>query len=127
MRVAVTAWEDRVSPVLDSARILLIADVEGEQIVDRFYEPVSPGVISRTLESLRKHNVATMICGAASEESIALLENSGIELFPFVTGKIDTILNRFIKGEELEIFAMPGCWCQCPRCPKLQDRQPGQK
>lgn len=127
MRVAVTAWEDRVSPVFDSARMLLIADIKDEEIVDRFYEPVSPGIISRTLESLQKNNVTKMICGAVSEDSIAILESSGVELFPFVTGKIDTILNRFIKGEELEIFAMPGCWCQCPRCPKLKDVCGGQK
>lgn len=121
MNIGVTAWEDRVSPVFDSAKILLIARVEGEQIVGRSYQPVDMRFVEKAVVTMRENNVKTIICGAVSEESITILENNGIELFPFITGEIETILDRFIRGGEIETFVMPGCWCQCPKCPKLRE------
>ena len=121
MKIAVTAWEDRVSPVFDSAKILLVARVEGEQIVSRSYEPVDMRHVHEAAESMQQKEIKTVICGAVCEESIMVLENHGIELFPFIAGEIETILDRFVKGKELEKFVMPGCWCQCPKCPKLQE------
>lgn len=119
MKIAVTAWEDRVSPVFDSAKILLIAQVEKQEIVGRSYEPVDMSTIAKAVESLQQKEIKQVICGAVSEESITILEGYGIELFPFIAGEIEVILDRFVKGEEIETFVMPGCWCQCPKCPKL--------
>ncbi|PID77583.1 MAG: hypothetical protein CSB24_00740 [Deltaproteobacteria bacterium] len=127
MRVAVTVWEDRVSPVFDSARVLLVARIENGMIADRFYEPVNLSLVSRALEFLQQNHITKVICGAVSQESIALIENYGIELFPFITGKVEVILDRFAKGEELENFAMPGCWCQCPRCPNSGRKKNGKQ
>ncbi len=121
MNIGVTAWEDRVSPVFDSAKILLIARVEGEQIVRRSYQPVDMRFVEKAVMTMHENDVKTIICGAVSEESITILESNGIRLFPFITGEIETILERFIRGEEIEHFVMPGCWCHCPKCPKLRE------
>ncbi|MEZ4551736.1 MAG: hypothetical protein R2860_13105 [Desulfobacterales bacterium] len=46
MKVALTAWEDRISPVFDAARTLLIAEVENGEIVKRqhvSFFPECPG------------------------------------------------------------------------------------
>jgi hypothetical protein len=53
MKVAFTAWEDRISPVFDSARKLLIADIENERIVGRQYEPFNPQPVFRLGDMLK--------------------------------------------------------------------------
>ena len=38
MNIAMTVWGDRVSPVLDCARTLLVAEVEHGRILSRSYQ-----------------------------------------------------------------------------------------
>ena len=38
MKVALTAWGDRISPVFDSAHTLLIAEIKNKQIISKHYE-----------------------------------------------------------------------------------------
>ena len=110
MKVAFTAWEDRVSPVFDSARKLLIADIENEQIVGKQYEPFNPQPVSRLGDMLKALEIEVFICGAISQTPSIIIEASGVKLISFIGGKIDDILESYAKDIRIvPEFSMPGC------------------
>jgi predicted Fe-Mo cluster-binding NifX family protein len=110
MKVAFTAWEDRISPVFDSARMLLIANIENEQVIGRQYEPFNPQPVSRVVDMLKILEIEVLICGAISRTPSIIIEASGIKLISFVGGKIDDILRSYAHGISIVPgFSMPGC------------------
>ena len=108
--VAVTVWGQRVSPVFDSARTLLLAETAGPTIVGTTrlaFDPERPLELLRTLQERR---VGVVICGAVSEQPAALLESAGIELIPFVAGNVHRVLKTFRRNR------LAGPACRMPGC-----------
>lgn len=114
MNVAVTVWEDRISPVFDAANMLLIARIEEQRIVGRSYEKINVSSLGALAVSCKEKEIKKVICGAVSEESLMVFQEHGVELIPFISGEIENVLSCFCKGENLETFIMPGCLgCKC--------------
>lgn len=110
MKVAVTVWEDRISPVFDASRRLLIAEIQSRQIANRSYIVFDPGEPTRLAKSLSGIDVHVLICGAISRVPATLMNNAGITLIPFITGEVEQVLVAYAKGNPLSpTFAMPGC------------------
>ncbi len=110
MKVAVTIWEDRISPVFDASRRLLIAEIENARVTDRayvFFDPGRPGNLAKTLVML---DVPVLICGAVSQAPATTINAGGITLIPFIAGEVERVLEFYAKGNSLEpTFVMPGC------------------
>lgn len=110
MKVAITVWEDRISPVFDSSRKLLIAEIKDTRITNRshvLFDPEFPSSLAKTLGALE---VPVLICGAVSQMPANVLTAGGIDLVPFITGQVEHVLNVYAQGLPLEpAFAMPGC------------------
>ncbi len=110
MKIALTAWEDRISPVFDAARTLLIAHIENDRIVGRHYEPFNPGAVARLVDFLKALEIDVFICGAISQTPSIIIEAGGIRLISFIGGKIDDILESCTKDLRIVAkFSMPGC------------------
>ncbi len=110
MKVALTVWENRVSPVFDCAQRLLIVDICERTEVGRHFEPFhwhSPYSRASKLSAL---GVQVLICGAVSEQCAHIIDTKGIRIIPFVAGKVDEVLDAYLK-EKLNDrkFLMPGC------------------
>lgn len=119
MRMALTVWEDRISPVFDSATTILIVDIENQQVKNRRFVSLNSLEPSLLLEKLVAQGVSVLICGAISEFPANLIENSPIKLISFISGNIEKIIAGFSQGMPLpEKFFMPGCGCQGNRCKK---------
>ena len=92
MKVALTAWENRISPVFDSARTLLIAEVEDAKVVARRYAPIRNESICGLEKMLRDLEIDVLICGAISRPCEFALSAAGIEeirSFPSLLGEPD--------------------------------------
>ena len=117
LRMALTVWEDRISPVFDAANTLLIVDIVNKKGKNRRFISLSSMEPSLLLERLIEQDVTVLICGAISEFPSNLIENSPIKLIPFISGNVEKILARFSLGTPLpESFFMPGCGCRGNRC-----------
>jgi predicted Fe-Mo cluster-binding NifX family protein len=109
-KIAVTVWGKRVSPVFDSARTLLIAEINGRALTATSRIAFDPEQPLALLQLLRAQEVMVIICGAVSEEPAAIIEAAGIKLIPFITGDVQQVLEHFLKGRALgNTFQMPGC------------------
>ena len=110
MKVAVTVWEDRISPVFDASRRLLIAEIENAKITNRSYVIFNPERPSNLAKTLEEFGVPVLICGAVSQDPANIIVADGITLIPFIAGEVDRVLEVYAKGNSLApTFVMPGC------------------
>ncbi|MBW2366923.1 MAG: NifB/NifX family molybdenum-iron cluster-binding protein [Deltaproteobacteria bacterium] len=110
MKVAVTVWDNRISPVFDSAHTILITEIQSRKVAGKRFEPIDPDLPSRLAKRLTELGVSVLICGAISEQPADILEAAGIKLIPFIAGSAQKVLEDF--AEDISItpdFLMPGC------------------
>jgi predicted Fe-Mo cluster-binding NifX family protein len=110
MKVAVSAWEGRVSPVFDTARHIRCFDVDGG--VGRLAgEAELPSDEPQSkLKKLKELGVSVLICGAISRPLAMTFSASGIQLVPFLAGEVEEVVQAFAEGRlEGACFHMPGC------------------
>jgi predicted Fe-Mo cluster-binding NifX family protein len=110
MKMALTVWKNRISPVFDAANMLLVAEIENTKIISRRYESFEPGLSSGLADRLTGLNIEVLICGAISKLPANIIEVLGIRLIPFITGRADEVLDVYAKGISIiPTFLMPGC------------------
>ena len=113
MKVAITIWENRISPVFDASHMLLVTEIENEKIINRKQIMFNPEMPSRLTETLTAMDVDVLICGAVSEMPANTIEAGGIKLIPFIAGDANKVLEFFVKGNPIiPAFSMPGCGCK---------------
>ena len=110
MKVAVTVWNERISPVFDASRRLLIVKMENARITDRSNVIFDPGSPSNLVQTLSELDVTVLICGAVSQVPANIIVAGGITLIPFIAGEVDRVLKVYARGNSLSpSFVMPGC------------------
>ena len=113
MNIALTVWENRISPVFDSARTLLVAEIKDQEVVSRFVEKFNQSILSNLADMVSRLNllkIDVLICGAISQMPANMVEASGIKLIPFISGNIEDVIAAYIKDEPIiPTFLMPGC------------------
>ncbi|MBF0302516.1 MAG: NifB/NifX family molybdenum-iron cluster-binding protein [Desulfamplus sp.] len=113
MNIALTAWEDRISPVFDSARTLLVVEIKEQKVVSRSIEQFNKSILCNIAEMVTRLNllkIDVLICGAISEIPSNIIQSNGIKLIPFISGNIEEIIAAYAKDETIiSMFLMPGC------------------
>jgi predicted Fe-Mo cluster-binding NifX family protein len=109
LKVALPYWQDRISPVLDTADNFLLADVEGGISARRERINLSGKSYSEKAEFLKKRGVNLLLCGAVSEYCQNVFFSGGIEVIPWLRGKVDCVIEALINKNLSEAtFRMPG-------------------
>jgi len=109
-RVAMPIWNDRISPVFDCARRLVVFERgESDHMVKSDVALDDVPVPCRGLE-LARLGVNVLICGAITRSLAAALDASGVTVIPFVSGEIEEVLRAYENGQLVQgTFDMPGC------------------
>jgi predicted Fe-Mo cluster-binding NifX family protein len=110
MKTAFAYWENRIAPVFDTARDLLLVESEGEHITREERLPLADEPpLARTLR-LVELGVETLVCGAISRALQEMLLTYGIRVQGFVAGDLHEVVRAWLEGKmNQEVFAMPGC------------------
>ena len=113
MKVAISVWEGKISPVFDTASRLLVLEIEGKREISRFETYFEEQAVVRRCARIRILGIDVVICGAISRNFLDMLKLSGIQIIPWVCGSADQALDAFTKepnGIYLDSsFLMPGC------------------
>jgi len=110
VRLALTIWETRVSPVADSARQLLLVDIGNTSILGRRYESFQQDSLFYRARRLADLNTKIFICGAISDFFRSLIEGYGIRIIPFIRGNADDVLHAYLaQSLSNPRFVMVGC------------------
>jgi len=108
-KVAIPVWKDAVSTVFDFSARLLVVELEGNREVSRteIALPAAPP-ISRA-RRLSQLGASVLICGAISQPLAAVVASMGIQIIPFVSAPIDTVLSAYLSGQLINgRFLLPG-------------------
>ena len=109
MKIAIPIWEDRISPVLDAASRLLIVEVVGQKEASRFETYLEEQGLSHRCVRIRRLGIHTLICGAVSASFSRMLQASGIDLIPGISGHLEAVLDAYLHGNLYHSkFSMPG-------------------
>ncbi|MCK5695484.1 MAG: dinitrogenase iron-molybdenum cofactor biosynthesis domain-containing protein [Desulfobacula sp.] len=110
MKIAITVWGNRISPVFDAASTLFVAHIENRMIIKKSYISFNPTLPFDLIKLLKKMQVSVLICGAISTKPADLIVENDIKLISFVTGNALRLLNNFARKQTIEkTFMMPGC------------------
>lgn len=126
MRVALPIYNGRISPVLDSARTLMVVDDSRGREVARSTVSLETTTSQRRAADLRRLKVDVVICGAVSRPLRAALSAAGVTVIPLRRGPIEEVLAAFVAGSLGDArFRLPGCWVPSTRYPAQPVRNAG--
>jgi predicted Fe-Mo cluster-binding NifX family protein len=110
MKIAIPQWEHRVSPVLDVAGSVLIADVADRRLTGRNDLGLSHTEGHELVHMLHQLGVDVVICGAVSRQLELSLLAAGMEVIAHICGPVEEVLNAYLEnGLQGNVYCMPGC------------------
>ena len=111
MKIAMAVYGDNISNVFDFAHRLLLVDIENGKEVNRSEVTLESQSLPQRTDQLRNLEVNVLVCGAISRILANMITASGIELLPYVTGRVNNVLQAYLNGQLVQSqFTMPGCW-----------------
>ena len=109
-KVAIPIWQERVSPVMDSACRLMVVDFDDGRVAGETTVDIPQLHIVQKVRFLCSLGIDALICGAVSHELESMITSSGIEVNPFYRGTIQDIIAAYGNGNLKEDrFFLPGC------------------
>lgn len=113
MKVSIPVLSDRISPVFDESRTLLLIEIEDGKEVRRREETLhGMGPLSKTVH-LVGLGVDILICSAISWPLERRLAAAGVQVISQTCGPVDDVLNAYLSGRLTEhAFLTPGCRCR---------------
>jgi predicted Fe-Mo cluster-binding NifX family protein len=111
MKIAIPVYGGYVSNVFDFAHRLLLVDIETGREINQSEVDLKAVSLPQRAGSLKNLGVDVLICGAISRALANMIKASGIQLLPYVTGRINDVLQAYSNGQLVQPrFTMPGCW-----------------
>ncbi len=111
MRLAIPIWNERVSPVFDTASRLLLVEVEqGAEVSRQVVEVGADSFPAQRARRLTELQIGVLICGAISRPLASFVSAAGIDLIPWVAGPVEDVLQAYLARRLSEPrWRMPGC------------------
>lgn len=110
MKLAMPVWNDCVSTVLDFADYLLVVDCESGTVRGRSLTDFTGITMAQKVARLRELGIQVLLCGAVSRPMERMIMASGIDIIPFLRGRVNDVLDAYFSGRLLEpAFILPGC------------------
>ena len=122
MKVALTVWNGRISPVFDVSRKILVLDIRNGVVAGRREEAIEGIDPAQKAGKLAEWQVRELICGAVSRPLAGLFAAYGIRTIPFIAGDAEEVIEAYLARKlPNRSMAMPGC------CGGSRRRNPGKR
>jgi len=117
MKIAIPTLNQRISPLLDTARVVKIFSIE-ENSFSEINTFILDGLsLIEKSESVKNAGIDFLICGALSKQFLKILLSMNIETIAWKSGDINEIVNAFINDNLFDDkYLMPGCQGMRRRC-----------
>jgi predicted Fe-Mo cluster-binding NifX family protein len=110
MKTAFAFWENRIAPVFDTARWVLVVESEADRVVHKQRCPLADDSPLAPVLTLMELRTEALVCGAISRAFQDMLVAYGIQVYPFVAGDLGEVVEAWQNGAlHKDSFAMPGC------------------
>ncbi|MBC8463889.1 MAG: NifB/NifX family molybdenum-iron cluster-binding protein [Deltaproteobacteria bacterium] len=109
MKIGIPIWEDKISPVLDTASRLLVVETEGQKESSRFETCLDVRDNVHRCFRIQGLGVDILICGAVSRRLLEKLMALGMQIIPGISGHPEVVLKAYLQGNIDDArFLMPG-------------------
>ena len=109
-KAAFAYWDNRIAPVFDTARNILVVDTESGRIVRETRDFLPENFPVPKVLRLLDLGVQVLVCGAVSRPMHELVSAYGIQVVPFVAGGLREVVDAWLNGRLMrDTFSMPGC------------------
>lgn len=110
MKVLITVWNGRISPVFDVAKEGLLINVENGEVVSKSSVSIIYGTCMHKVDFIISEKIDVVICGAVSRRVEMELISKGVVVHSFISGYVDEVITGLIENRLYGLkFAMPGC------------------
>ena len=111
MKLAIPIYNSNISNVFDFAHRLLLVDIENGKEANRSEVALESQLLPQRAGQLKNLGVDVLVCGAISRVLANMITASGIQLLPYVTGRVNDVLQAYLAGQLVQPqFTMPGYW-----------------
>jgi predicted Fe-Mo cluster-binding NifX family protein len=122
VKLSVTQWRGRVSPLFDTAQQFLLLELCGGEIIERRELNASGVPPFLKAEFLAGMGVQVLICGGISSFFYRQLLALGIQVIPWVAGEVEEVLQAYLHSRlPCKRYALPGC--RTRRCRRRGSRR----
>jgi predicted Fe-Mo cluster-binding NifX family protein len=90
---------ESIAPCLGYAATITLFTVKRGKVVDEVDVPLENSETLDRVRLMRDQQVGTLICGGIEQSLADLLEASGVRVISWVSGRVDDLLDRFMRGE----------------------------
>jgi predicted Fe-Mo cluster-binding NifX family protein len=110
MCIAIATYKNRIASLLESSDKFVIIHSPSYDIKNSKSITICNNSPNELLQLLKSNNTKTLICGAISGYIRRLLEARNIEVIPWITGDIQSVIKAFCSDNLVSSsFIMPGC------------------
>lgn len=110
MKVLITVWNGRVSPVFDVAKDALLVEIEEKKVLLQKTVTLGSGCNMDKVTFLLNERIDVLVCGAVSRRVEVDLMEKGVFVYSFISGETGEIINALLENRLSAMnFAMPGC------------------
>jgi predicted Fe-Mo cluster-binding NifX family protein len=109
MKIAMPVWENKISPVLDTASRLLVVEFKEGGDMSRYEIYLDERDLSKRCLRIMGLGVDTLICGAVTRHFSDMLRALGVDLIMGISGQPDDVLHACFEGRLAHSkYLMPG-------------------
>ena len=111
MNIAIPVWEDKVSPLFDTASRLIVFQIEHKVERSRFETLIEEEDLTGRCLHIQNLAIDILICGAISRHLYMMLRSvCEIRVIPWISGRCEDVLTAYLKGRlNNSKYLMPGC------------------
>lgn len=110
MKIAISVWKGRISPLFDSATNVFVYEIGNTDEFSKRQIIFDEQSAETKADILLQNGIDLLICGAVSSDVERILSQKGIAVYAYLSGEADEIIEVIKANEPLyEKFAMPGC------------------
>ncbi|MGW8159419.1 MAG: NifB/NifX family molybdenum-iron cluster-binding protein [Desulfoprunum sp.] len=110
MKTAFPYWRQRIAPVFDTTRQILIVEKGEGMTLSRTQELLPDTHPAGKVLRLVELEIESLVCGALSRQVRQMATSCGIRVVPFIAGDLDEIVRSWVAGKLAgDAHAMPGC------------------
>jgi predicted Fe-Mo cluster-binding NifX family protein len=110
MKIGISLFNHRVSPLFDDCPEIWIVELRNGQVVNQETWAVENCHLQDRIDRLAANGVEKIICGGIDSNCMDRLEHRGIDVLYNVAGEAGDVLDLFLRGR-----LRPGIYCDGKR------------
>jgi predicted Fe-Mo cluster-binding NifX family protein len=122
VRVAMPRFGEQVAPCFGYAATITIFTIGKHKVLDEVDFCLQSNDILDRFRLLRDQQVGTLICGGLEESLKDLLQANDVRVISWVSGRVDALLECFLRGELVAGAACLGGPTKNTKCTSREGR-----